>query len=266
MVEESTGTLSVIPELIETDPGSSMQFAVAMAETTLKFQLVDDPQAERVETRRTARLAAQLNSALFQLAGTASGTVEPVGYESGVLDLPTTGPTSYTHLRAWLNAYWWSQITRNSVAENVLAEFRLDDLAEDGQFDDYWCRMFEALRGFDSGDHDWPGSVSAALESIDHPTMSTREESTLLALDLFGMLSAIGDQDEFSTQLERALESHRAYWSATAERRADPVGFASLPILGLTAKASYEGMRIEVESDYLPRGLLENPRWMFDLA
>ncbi|GAB08269.1 hypothetical protein GOARA_006_00280 [Gordonia araii NBRC 100433] len=261
--EEAVGLM--MPEVLS-HPENTIDFTAGLAQVWTSYCLADDPQAELSDTRRAARLAAQLSADLFVLAGTGAGTRVRIDIGDDKADATGTGPVPIANLTNWLAAYWWSQISRSEDSRAALERFTLDDLTKDGRFDPYWCRMFEALRGFDSDSETWPGAISAAMESIDGPTVSTREESMFLALDLFGLLAAIGDQDEFTQQLRKALESHKTYWTATRERRADPRGFASFAILALAAKAADAGMAIEVESDYLPRGLLERPRWMFELT
>lgn len=73
------------------------------------------------------------------------------------------------------------------------------------------------------------------------------------------------DQANFTEQLTDALTDHRAYWSANEARSDTPRGFVSLPLLGPCAMAFDEGITIDVESDYLPIELIQNPPWMFEL-
>lgn len=146
---------------------------------------------------------------------------------------------SGVNVATWLTAYWWARATRNKTMLDTIAGFDAGTLTPGTRFDRAMLGLVEILLA--------------------------REEALFLQLDLFGVLASIGDQDAFTDQVEIALNSHRTYWTGSEERREHPAGFTSLPLLGVASMAADEGMRIEVESDYLPRELITNPLWMFNL-
>lgn len=213
------------------------------------------------------RRAAQLHLASFQLAAIPAGESFVIELDSGGLETRGIGASAKaTSVAAWLSTYWWARATRNGTALDTLAAVDPAALGRAGGYDPALLALVTIIQARDAGDESWPQLVSAALSLVAQPTTVTREEAQMLHLDLFGVLTAIGDQDAFTNQLETALTSHRTYWTATDERRADPRGFSSLPLLGLAALAADENMRIEVESGYLPKSLIDNPPWMFELA
>jgi hypothetical protein len=62
-----------------------------------------------------------------------------------------------------------------------------------------------------------------------------------------------GTQDGTDGAFERALRSHKAYWSSSRDLRKNPTGFVSLPLTTLAALAWDRGIRVGVDSDYMPR-------------
>ncbi|WP_234430896.1 immunity 49 family protein [Streptomyces sp. NRRL F-4489] len=66
------------------------------------------------------------------------------------------------------------------------------------------------------------------------------------------------DEAGFSPALEEALKLHQMYWTMTEERRADVDGSIALGPLAIACLA-YDGkLPIEVESEYLPKHLLQH--------
>ncbi|WP_090012438.1 immunity 49 family protein [Lentzea albidocapillata] len=61
----------------------------------------------------------------------------------------------------------------------------------------------------------------------------------------------------FNESLAKALELHRQYWTATAERANDPGGFIAWRVLAIACLAQDAGVDITVESGYLPKNLLD---------
>lgn len=68
------------------------------------------------------------------------------------------------------------------------------------------------------------------------------------------------EEAKFNASLANALELHKRYWTTEEERLRDPEGFVGLAPLVVTCLAHDAGMRIEVESDYLPFHLLTGTR------
>jgi hypothetical protein len=62
-----------------------------------------------------------------------------------------------------------------------------------------------------------------------------------------------GTQDGTDGAFERALRSHKAYWSSSRDLRKNPTGFVSLPLTMLAALAWDRGIRVGIDSDYMPR-------------
>jgi hypothetical protein len=68
---------------------------------------------------------------------------------------------------------------------------------------------------------------------------------------------ARGDQDKFNTELAKALEWHKDYWTRDEDRELSAEGFVALGPLAMSCLAVQAGFTITVESEYLPKHLLE---------
>jgi hypothetical protein len=68
------------------------------------------------------------------------------------------------------------------------------------------------------------------------------------------------EDDRFNSSLANALELHKQFWTKNDERRRDPDGFVARAPLAIASLARGSGVTIEVESDYLPKHLLEGTR------
>ncbi|WP_171055062.1 immunity 49 family protein [Mycobacterium sp. DBP42] len=266
LATDSEQAVRSLYDLITSSPANVLPMIAAAADAGARFQFGLDPSGATFETRRAARRAAQVIHAAFQLAALPPGESFVIELDSEGLETCGTGPVpSGVNVATWLTAYWWARATRNKTMLDTLAGFDAGTLTPGTRFDRAMLGLVEILLARDRGDESWARKISETVPFVDQPTISAREEARFLQLDLFGVLASIGDQDAFTDQLEIALNSHRTYWTGSEERREHPAGFTSLPLLGLAAMAADEGMRIEVESDYLPRELITNPLWMFDL-
>ncbi len=76
----------------------------------------------------------------------------------------------------------------------------------------------------------------------------------LLTVSYYTVLHCLEHRDElgFAHALAEALRQHKLYWGATEKRRNNNEGLVSLQLTTAAALAWDQGMRFEVESDYLP--------------
>jgi len=65
------------------------------------------------------------------------------------------------------------------------------------------------------------------------------------------------DQDQFNAALVQALQLHKEYWTADEDGRLSTDGDVALGPLAIACLAYDVGMTIEVESEYLPKHLLQ---------
>ncbi|WP_331727727.1 immunity 49 family protein [Streptomyces sp. NBC_00158] len=68
---------------------------------------------------------------------------------------------------------------------------------------------------------------------------------------------ATRNEEQFNEALAGALTWHKEYWTATEARSRSGEGLVALGPLALACLARDAGMEIRVESEYLPKELLE---------
>jgi Immunity protein 49 len=66
-----------------------------------------------------------------------------------------------------------------------------------------------------------------------------------------------GDAQAFNESLAKALELHKKHYSSDERMSGDPRGFIAIAPLGITCYAYDAGFPIEVESDYIPKYIVE---------
>lgn len=226
-----------------------------------------DPTAELPRTRVLARRAAQAMNAEFVAAAHEPGEELVLEFDDGTVRGVATGLTGNTFVGPWLTAYWWARISHNTAAQEVLARFSAFLLTRgDGVFDPHLVLLVEALKAREAGDPVWRHYATAGAERVGAAHPERRDEAQFLDADLFGLLLAIGDQTEFTGQLERAVANHRTYFTSTPELASSLPGYVSIPLLAVCSIAVDEGMTIDIGTGYLPQYLLDHPDWMFTIT
>ncbi|WNM30021.1 immunity 49 family protein [Streptomyces sp. Li-HN-5-11] len=239
----------------------SLDMSLRTALVHLQARCAVDPRAARVETWEAVVTAMQLYSALFAVTATEDGTVQ-CRIAHGMRTIPAIGPRSYADAGNWLTAFWLSVICRDQRRLTQLCQVPLECLRspEEG-FDEYIYHWVAALQAY------WlqrPGLVeelTAALQGS-HPEVATIAPRDLLQNILYPPINLFyrflrRDEPGFNQALTEAVELHKAYWTADEDRTDDPSGMAALAPLAVACLAYDGGLKINVESDYLPKHLLE---------
>ncbi|MEU4686445.1 immunity 49 family protein [Streptomyces xinghaiensis] len=229
---------------------------------TLRARCVVDPRAAAVETWEAAVNAMQLGSALFAVTGVSEGRVE-CRINRKMRSLPATGPMSTADAGTWLTAFWLAVICRERQRMTELCEVPLERLrSPEGQYDEYIYHWVDTLQTY------WlrrPGLVeklTATFEASD-PSVARIAPKDLLQGLLYPPINLFyhfvrRDEPGFSPALVEALKLHQAYWTLTEERVTDIDGSIALGPLAI-ASLAYDGeLPIEVESEYLPKHLLQH--------
>ncbi|MFB7245875.1 hypothetical protein CW362_40000 [Streptomyces populi] len=228
----------------------------------LRARCVIDPQAAAVETWEATVTAMQLGSALFAVTGVSDGTVE-CRIDREMRGLRAVGPLSTADAGTWLQAFWLAVICREQDRMTQLCEIPLERLrAPEGQYDEYVHHWVDTLQTY------WlrrPGLVeklTATFEASD-PAVARIAPPDLLQGILHPPISLFyhfvrRDEEGFGPALAEALKLHRAYWTLSEERSADIDGSIALGPLAVACLAHDGGIPVEVESDYLPRHLLQH--------
>ncbi|WP_330304169.1 MULTISPECIES: immunity 49 family protein [unclassified Streptomyces] len=228
----------------------------------LRAHCVIDPRAAAVETWEAAVTAMQLGSALFAVTGVSEGTIE-CRIDREVRSLRAVGPLSTADAGTWLQAFWLAVICREQERMTQLCEIPLERLrAPEGQYDAYIYHWVDTLQTY------WlrrPGLVeklTATFEASD-PAVARIAPRDLLDAQLYPPINLFyhfvrKDEEGFSPALVEALKLHKMYWTLNEDREADIDGTIALGPLAIACLAYDGGIPIEVESDYLPKHLLQH--------
>ncbi|MEU1656177.1 immunity 49 family protein [Streptomyces griseofuscus] len=247
-------------EKIERHPGK-VDFMFSTALLHLQARCTVDPRAARLETWEATVNALQTGSALFAVTARAEGFVDClINHE--IRRIPALGPRPYADAGNWLTTFWLAIICRDQKRMTQLCEIPVDRLrSSEGQFDAYVYHWVAALQQY------WlrqPGLVEELIAAIEgsHPDVATVTPRDLLQKILYPPINLFHrflrkDHDGFNQALVEALELHKGYWTADEERAKDPEGRVALGPLAIACLAYDGGIPIEVESDYLPKHLLQ---------
>ncbi|POX41709.1 hypothetical protein C3486_08505 [Streptomyces sp. Ru73] len=220
-----------------------------------------DPRAAALETWEAVVTAMQLGSALYEVTGTAEGTVE-CRIDREMRTLPAIGPRPYADAGNWLTAFWLAVVCRDQQRMTRLCEIPLERLrAPEGEYDEYVYHWVDTLQTY------WlkrPGLVEKLVAAIEnsYPEAVSAVPRDLLQGVLYPPINLFHrfvrkDEAGFSPALVEALELHKAYWTADEDRAKDPDGRIALGPLAIACFAYDGGIPIEVESEYLPKHLLQ---------
>ncbi|MFC4906043.1 immunity 49 family protein [Actinomadura gamaensis] len=215
----------------------------------LSFRAVIDPRAEQPVWRDSLVLASEATASAFRLASVPQGTAITVPLAGRAEELPACGPVSDASDWVYARAAALMWIVRSSADSAVLAAFDVDDLHRTLPDTNAYARACHAvLRGEDPRPH--LRDVLAAPP--DDPHGECLRHPRVRLLDRI----AEDDADGFNTVLAEALGLYRDYYSA-GDNIGDPDGQLHLDALGLACLAHDRGIPVRVESDYLPRTLVE---------
>ncbi len=114
-----------------------------------------------------------------------------------------------------------------------------------------------------------PGGVTQALaeaRALWQKGKVAQELAAAIVGKLFDVIDSLAKNDAraFNDALYEALLAHERFWSQESKYM-NPLGWVALRPLGLACLAHDRGIGVEVESDYLPRELIER-RFSADLA
>jgi hypothetical protein len=239
-----------------------IDFAFGTSLMNLRSRCLIDPEAETIETWEAAVNAMQLGSALFAVTGAVEGTVE-CRIDGKVRALPAVGPMSTADAGTWLNAFWLAVICREQQRMTQLCEIPLERLrSPEGQYDEYIYRWVDTLQTY------WlrrPGLVeklTATFQASD-PAVARIAPRDLLDGQLYPPINLFyhfvrKDEEGFGPALVEALKLHKMYWTLNEDRQAKLDGTIALGPLAIACLAFDGRIPIEVESDYLPKHLLQH--------
>lgn len=238
--------------------GAVFEFAIEYAE----WGSAGDPKAHTIESWDMVTLAAQAGSTVFTLASADPGAE---------IEFRLSGDT-YTHVtdtkrldntmrRDWRQVLNVLIIAREqnrieklcAVPDTILAPRRGGVEAE---YSTHWVNAWKAFwrKDTSAADHLTEAIRFSGDEHIGQFEVDYISRIDVPQLLLFANLLQ-GDQAAFNQTLATALEEHKTYYT-TGERKDLLAGYIAWGPLALASIAYDHGWPIDVESDYLPEGLL----------
>jgi hypothetical protein len=221
-----------------------------------------DPEAEEFETWEAWITAMQLGSDRFAMAVASEGSVVTCRIKEKEWNLPATGPQSHVNAGSWVTAFYLALICRESERLNELARVPISLLRESGAtFDEYIYSWVETLQRFWLGEEGVSGHLVAAMDGTG-PESAEHADQALMSLVLYPPIILFyrylrGDHAQFTEALVDAVKWHKSYWSTGGDDLAmDSNGYVALDPLAIACLARDHGFPIEVDSEYLPKALL----------
>jgi hypothetical protein len=221
-----------------------------------------DPQAMKFETWQAWVTAMQTGSALFAAGTAPAGTTVVCRIKERERTLPATGPESHLNAGTWVTSFYLAMICRDNDRLRRLAEVPVSLLRDSGAaFDEYAYSWVETLQSFWLGRQDVGDKLVAAVDGTKAEALRYADAdlmSKILYPPLILLYRVIRRAPaEFNKALADALRGHKAYWAADETRATSADGLVALGPLAMACLARDQGIPVEVESDYLPKALLE---------
>lgn len=219
-----------------------------------------DPEADKLETWEACVTAMQVGSALFASAQATTGSIEyRIGHDMRTI---RAGALPRAHAGNWLNAFWLACVCREKKRMTELCQFPVSRLRQaEGEFDEYIYDWVEALQAYWLKRPGFGDKLVAAVDGTDPAALRHAPRDGVLQImyppmNLLTQL-ARGDETRFNTELAKALEWHKDYWTRDEDRALDTRGLVALGPLGVSCLAVQAGFSITVESEYIPKFLLD---------
>ncbi len=221
-----------------------------------------DAQAVKFETWEAWVTAMQTGSALFAAATAPEGTTVTCRIKERERTLPATGPESHLNAGTWVTAFYLAMICRDNDRLRALAEVPVSLLRDSGAvFDEYIYSWVETLQSFWLGRQDVGDKLVAAVDGT-APAALQYADADLMAKVLYPPLILLyrvirQDAAEFDKALGDALRWHKEYWTADEDRATSADSLVALGPLAMACLARDQGLAVEVESEYVPKALLD---------
>lgn len=186
------------------------------------------------------------------IAGTETVTLSVYG-ES--VQIPG-GPTIYNTAPRWLEAFGVCSVLRDSTALESLMRYEPTNFEGVGDYAEHHVLFASALRAMYLGEGDVLERLVSAKRSAEAAKVLP-ERARKVDVPLIELAGVIHQQDQgrFSSVLAGALDGYRELSARKSQAQLAEL-FVPIVHLGLCARAHDLGMRLEVESSYLPAWLV----------
>lgn len=253
-------TARAIDGLENSPRGFDIAFVLALTEA--ESRCAADPLAEYSPTWRAWVAAMQVSSAMFASATASSGDVIEARISGKIRSIPASGPQHCANAGNWIKAFWLAIICREQGRMTQLCNVPIETLRESGaEYDEYIYAWIDTLQSYWLKRGNVGDKLVAAVDGTDPDNVEIASRELMLKilyppLDLFSWYLR-QDHERFNIALIEAVQWHKEYWSEDEERAASCEGMVALGPLAMACLAFDAGFPIEIESDYLPKALLE---------
>ncbi|MFI6056497.1 immunity 49 family protein [Streptomyces violascens] len=221
-----------------------------------------DPMADKFDTWASWVTVMQVGSALFAAAVAPEGaTIEcRIGRESR--EITATGVQPYAHAGNWIKAFWLTVICREEERMTQLCRVPVSLLRASGAvFDEYIYAWVDALQTYWLRGEGLGGKLVAAVRGTDPATIEVADRELMLnvlypPIEMFHLFVR-EERERFNVSLENAVRCHKEFWVEDEDRAISTDSLVALGPLAVACMAYDAGFPIEVESEYLPRFLLD---------
>ncbi|NEC08525.1 immunity 49 family protein [Streptomyces sp. SID7909] len=262
--EEHARQLSeeLVEEIDELDDSSDLiDFTFSSALLTFRARCAIDPRASKVETWEATVNAMQVSSALFAASVVAEGTVE-CRINRKLRTIPAAGGMGTADTGKWLSAFWLALICRDEARLTQLSEIPLERMrSPQGQYDEYIYHWVDTLQTWWLRGPGLADKLIATIEASDPPVAQIAPRDLMDGV-LYPPINLFyhyvrRDKEGFAPALADALKLHRAYWTLNEDRATDVDGSIALGPLAIACLAHDADFPLDIESDYLPKHLLQ---------
>ncbi|MEU1120919.1 MULTISPECIES: immunity 49 family protein [unclassified Streptomyces] len=259
-----TGTANRMLERIERSE-LSREEALDMMLTVAEARCEVDPDAEEFETWEAWVTAMQLGSAQFVMATAPEGSTVTCRIKEKEWHLPATGAQPHVNAHFWIQAFYLAMICRENERLTEMARVPVSLLRDSGAtFEEYIYSWVETLQCFWLGQEDVSTHLVVALDGTG-PDSARHVDQEQMSMVLYPPIILFyrylrGDHAQFNEALTDAIRWHKSYWSGDDDRAMSSEGYVALGPLAIACLARDKGFPIEVDSEYLPKALL-NHAW-----
>ncbi|GAA0982967.1 hypothetical protein GCM10009551_028720 [Nocardiopsis tropica] len=255
---------------LESKP-SGVDVMVGTLHIDVMFSTAVDPEVSLLETWETWTADMQMHHALFAVQTNPRDTELELMVNHRLRRTRATGPKTSTNASNWTTAFFLAVVCRDQKRYRELCEIPVDLLREAGErkgtrYNPFTYHWISALQNFVLNRPGLGEELMAAMELSTPERVDFGDTESLDKL-VFPPMNALlrlveRDSAKFNEALAQGLALHGDYYTADAERAEDiegvvPLGLLAMACLAYDTAEQDPDFRLEVESGYLPKHLVQ---------
>jgi hypothetical protein len=254
-----SAAVQAVERLEESPKGFDQAFLLTLTEAESRCAV--DSLAGNAPTWRAWVAAMQVGTAMFASATTAEQSVA-ARISGSIRTIPASGTAHCVNAGNWIKAFWLSVICREQGRMTDLCNVPISLLRESGaEYDEYIYAWVDVLQSYWLNAGNVGDKLVAAVNGTDPDRAEIADRNLMLKilyppLDLFTQYLR-QDHERFNAVLAEVIQWHKEYWSEEQDRASSSEGLVALGPLAIACLAYDAGFPIDVDSDYLPKALLE---------